>query len=72
MKTFKEFVHINNLSPADKGILSATLNDAKQEGLGDDDTVDMLTNSILNHDITNNKKEAESLAYDFFRKYNKN
>ena len=53
------------LTPADKGCLAATLDDAIAMSLGDDDIAQQLVNTILFHSIASGH-QAWDLAYDFF------
>lgn len=49
------------LTPADRGILAAALDDALRAGLGDDDTVDALRSAARGNGID------PAAAYPFFR-----
>src|SRR5262245_26579959 len=46
-KRFDTFRALCELTPGDIGILAATLDDARRDGLGDDDTCDQLESAIL-------------------------
>ena len=52
------------MTPADKGFLAATLDDALTMGLGDDDIAQELVNTILFHRIASGQA-AWNMAYDF-------
>lgn len=52
------------LTPADKGFLAATLDDARSMGLSDDDIAQELVNTILFHSVAEGQS-AWDLAYDF-------
>lgn len=54
-------ITIRRVTPADVGILAVTLDDARADGLGDDDTMDRLTAAARVQGID------ESLVYPWFR-----
>jgi hypothetical protein len=57
---------MTTLTPAEKGILAANLDQARNEGLGDDDTLVMLENLIIDNDWLDTVEDAKEAAYDFF------
>lgn len=56
----------STLTPADFGILSATLDDCRADGLGDDDTMTTLENIALLNDMCETEDEAAAIAYGFY------
>lgn len=53
---------IKLLTPADKGIIAAALNDAKDMGLGDDGTQDYIFSAIFS-EVTSIEEDADAIAY---------
>ena len=53
---------IAQLTPADKGIIAATLDDTRPQGLSDDGTYDELYSAIYG-EVNLDEQEAKAIAY---------